>query len=104
MTPSSGVYSSSTAITKTHPIRPDIRDAIIQHMDWSRFYEFRAAISGSLCVGWPHRDMRNVFEPAADGKGFKLTDVFEQHLRNPDNWSVAATAAEAFPFLKPVTR
>ncbi|KAH7134595.1 hypothetical protein B0J13DRAFT_625809 [Dactylonectria estremocensis] len=83
---------------------PDIRDAIIQHMDWSRFYEFRAAISGSLCVGWPHRDMRNVFEPAADGKGFKLTDVFEQHLRNPDNWSVAATAAEAFPFLKPVTR
>ncbi|KAH7146292.1 hypothetical protein EDB81DRAFT_486998 [Dactylonectria macrodidyma] len=83
---------------------PEIRDAIIQHMDWSLFYEFRAAVSGSLCVGWPRRDLRYVFEHAADGKGFKLSDVFEQHLRNPDNWSVAADAAEAFPFLKPVCR
>ncbi|KAH6971561.1 hypothetical protein BKA56DRAFT_693124 [Ilyonectria sp. MPI-CAGE-AT-0026] len=82
---------------------PEVRDAIIQHMDWSRFYEFRAVVSKSLCVGWPHMDTRAVFE-SGDGKNYKLSSVFEQHLRDGSNWTVGADAAEAFPFLKPVCR
>ncbi|KAF7550644.1 hypothetical protein G7Z17_g5584 [Cylindrodendrum hubeiense] len=82
---------------------PDIRDAIIQHMDWSRFFELRAVIAPSLCVGWPHTDTRSVFE-TVDGKNYKLSSVFEQHLRDGSNWTVDANAAEVFPFLKPVAR
>lgn len=80
-----------------------MRDAIIQHMDWSRFYELRAITSKSLCVGWPPMDTRAVFE-SGDGKNYKLSSVFEQHLRDGSNWTVGADAAEAFPFLKPVCR
>ncbi|KPM34425.1 hypothetical protein AK830_g12147, partial [Neonectria ditissima] len=83
--------------------RPDVRDAIIQHMDWSRFLELRAVTAGSLCVAWPRTDARAVFE-CVDGKNYRLSGVFEQHLRDSRNWTVGAGADEVFPFLKPVCR
>ncbi|KAK7420535.1 hypothetical protein QQX98_002734 [Neonectria punicea] len=82
---------------------PQVRDAIIKHMDWSRFLEFRAVTAGSLCVGWPHADTRTVFE-SVDGKNYKLSSVFEEHLRESSNWTVGADASAVFPFLKPVCR
>ncbi|KAI5465002.1 hypothetical protein BGZ63DRAFT_401906 [Mariannaea sp. PMI_226] len=83
---------------------PDVRDAIIQHMDWSRFLELRAATATSLCVGWLKRnDLRTVFE-SVDGESYRLTSEFESHLRNSKNWTVGPDAANVFPFLKPVCR
>lgn len=83
--------------------RPEVRDAIIQHMDWSRFLELRAVTAKSLCVGWPHMDRRTIFE-CVDGKNYRLSSVFEQHLRESSNWTVGAGASDVFPFLKPVCR
>ncbi|KAH6894627.1 hypothetical protein B0T10DRAFT_590302, partial [Thelonectria olida] len=104
-------YIRPTLLQRTipHPpwidviVWPEVRDAIIQHMDWSRFLELRAATAKSLCVGWPNRDLRSVFE-SVDGKNYRLTSSFEQHLRNSDNWTVGADAQDMFPFLKPVCR
>lgn len=83
---------------------PDVRDAIIQHMDWSRFFELRAATAKSLCVGWPDRDLRSVFDVVDGRQGYRLTGRFEEHLRNEQNWTVGADAQDVFPFLKPVCR
>ncbi|KAK7416233.1 hypothetical protein QQZ08_012084 [Neonectria magnoliae] len=82
---------------------PQVRDAIIKHMDWSRFLELRAVTAGSLCVGWPHADTRPVFE-SVDGENYKLSSVFEEHLRESSNWTVGAGASAVFPFLKAVCR
>ncbi|KAJ3504106.1 hypothetical protein NM208_g16385 [Fusarium decemcellulare] len=85
-------------------IWPQIRDAIIQTMDWSRFLEYRAVVSKSLRVNWPHSDPRSILEPCENGKGCRLSAEFERHISTPENWTVDREAADVFPFLEPVCR
>ncbi|KAJ4256797.1 hypothetical protein NW762_008893 [Fusarium torreyae] len=85
-------------------IWPEVRDAIIQKMDWSRFEEYRQIVSRSLSVNWPHSDPRSILQIGDDGKSYRLSDTFERHICTPENWSVDKAAAEAFPFLESVSR
>ncbi|RSL94631.1 hypothetical protein CEP52_012519 [Fusarium oligoseptatum] len=85
-------------------IWPQVRDAIIQTMDWSRFNEYRALVAKSLNVNWPHTDPRSILELCEDGRSYRLSSVFEKHISTPENWSVDKEAGEVFPFLKPVCR
>ncbi|KAF4460168.1 bzip transcription factor [Fusarium albosuccineum] len=84
--------------------RPQIRDAIIQTMDWSRFLEYRAVVSKSLRVNWPNSDPRSILEPCENGQGCRLSAEFERHISTPENWTVDKEAADLFPFLEPVCR
>ncbi|KAF4989652.1 hypothetical protein FDECE_14644 [Fusarium decemcellulare] len=83
-------------------IWPQIRDAIIQTMDWSRFLEYRAVVSKSLRVNWPHSDPRSILEPCENGQGCRLSAEFERHISTPENWTVDKEAADLFPFLEPL--
>ncbi|RSL52694.1 hypothetical protein CEP54_010783 [Fusarium duplospermum] len=85
-------------------IWPQVRDSIIQTMDWSRFNEYRALVAKSLQVNWPHADPRSILELCRDGRSYRLSSVFEKHISTPENWSVDKEAGEVFPFLKPVCR
>lgn len=90
-------------MVNTDSHRPQVRDVVIQTMDWSRFNEYRAIVAKSLNVNWPHSDPRSILEDD-DGRGYRLSAVFERHISTPENWSVDKEAGEVFPFLKPVCR
>ncbi|KAM5342321.1 hypothetical protein ACJ41O_013287 [Fusarium nematophilum] len=85
-------------------IWPQVRDAVIQTMDWSRFLEYRAITAKSLSVNWPYSDPRSILESCGNGRSYRLSGAFERHICTPENWTVDKDAAEVFPFLKSVSR
>ncbi|UPL03575.1 hypothetical protein LCI18_014509 [Fusarium solani-melongenae] len=79
---------------------PDARDALIKHMDLSRFEEIRILGGESLSVSWPYPDSA-AFVESPDKQSLMLHPAFEAHLRRRENWVVSKEVCRAFPFLEP---
>lgn len=78
--------------------RPEARDLIIQHMDFSQYELFERLTGDSSSVNWPYADS-DLFIVKGDGKQLVLNPVFISHIRNISNWTVGPQVVEAFPFL-----
>lgn len=66
-------------------------------MDWDRDFErFRTIHNQTVSVNWPF--------PLADilvsnsSHEISLNPLFEEHIRNLDNWSIGADLTSEFPF------
>ncbi|KAB5540600.1 hypothetical protein GE09DRAFT_1192270 [Coniochaeta sp. 2T2.1] len=89
--------------TVAHPawidllIWPDVRDLVIQRMDWNDFPSFRQVAGGSLSVGWPYTDSGAILE-SADGHHLALNPIFKAHIRNVKNWTFGLEVRKEFPW------
>ncbi|KAJ4310437.1 hypothetical protein N0V84_010969 [Fusarium piperis] len=78
---------------------PDVRDALIKHMDLSRFEEMRVLVGKSLSVSWPYPDS-TAFVESPDKQSLMLHPAFEAHIRRKENWVVSRDVCKVFPFLE----
>lgn len=79
---------------------PEARDALIRHMDLTRFEEIRMLAGESLSVSWPYPDS-TAFVESPDKQSLMLHPAFEAHLRRRENWVMGKAVCKAFPFLEP---
>ena len=78
--------------------RPEARDQIIHKMDWNDFTLLRKLSNDTISINWPFSPSKAVIVQSDDE--VTLSDDFVDHVRDLKNWSVGASIAEAFPFLR----
>ncbi|EPE02472.1 bzip transcription factor [Ophiostoma piceae UAMH 11346] len=83
---------------------PEARDNIIRNKIWQdvSFNEFRRVTGRCMSINWPYADSGAFFDlglDLGDGQNLTLSPIFEQHIRNADNWSLSKSTAVQFPFM-----
>ena len=78
--------------------RPEGRDLIIQHMDYSKFDLFQS-LTANFSVNWPHPDSDLFFSDASKNH-MSLNPAFVSHIRDGRNWTFSPEIVESFPFMK----
>lgn len=84
---------------------PEARDNIIRNKIWQdvSFDEFRRVTGRCMSINWPYADSGAFFDlglDLGDGQNLTLSPIFEQHIRNADNWTLSKSTALQFPFMK----
>ena len=84
---------------------PEARDNIIRNKIWQdvSFSEFRRVTGRCMSINWPYADSGAFFDlglDLGDGQNLTLSPIFEQHIRNADNWSLSKSTALQFPFME----
>ncbi|OAA57979.1 hypothetical protein SPI_06864 [Niveomyces insectorum RCEF 264] len=80
---------------------PEARDTIIREKLWTTFGfdEFRRVTGNCMSVNWPYTDS-GAFVDLGDGQNSVLSPLFENHIRNANNWTLSSSTALVFPFME----
>jgi hypothetical protein len=81
--------------------RPRVREYLVRHQEVT-FDEYADAFSLSFDLNWPYSENSVILVedvPGKKEKRFKLNLVFEEHIRNMNNWTVGPRYWQHYPDL-----
>ena len=81
--------------------RPRVRDYLIRHQDIT-FDEYTDAFSLSFDVNWPYDDSSVIIKgnvPSSSVLQHKINPIFEEHIRNINNWTVGPRYWQLYPLM-----
>ncbi|MCJ1300644.1 hypothetical protein MMC08_003441 [Hypocenomyce scalaris] len=77
---------------------PLLRERLVGNYRHFPFVDFFIPFGAGMSLNWPYDPMDCLLK-SPDAEGVTINPVFEQHLRNLDNWSLGSDFAKEFPSL-----
>lgn len=91
-------YSSPHPCWTNYVPWPDVRNELVRHQHSYPFDNWFIPFTTSLSLNWPYDDNDTILsQPGSDE--WLINPVFEQHVRNLDNWSLGPAFARTHPVL-----
>jgi len=80
--------------------RPEVRERMIDCMDWNDFERFRTVINRNISVSWSN-DPADIFVVVSKTE-VRLKPEFMKHIVQKNNWRIGQEVVDIFPFMKDV--